>query len=111
MKRPLLIALGAAALGAAGLLSAPTISPLAAQAAPAQAAAVQKTTFSIENMTRAVCPVPVTKAMKDVAGVKSGTVDLAATTAPGTADPKSEDRRTGKDGVGTSGCGWASNHQ
>ena len=29
MKRPLLIALGAAALGAAGLLSAPTISPLA----------------------------------------------------------------------------------
>ena len=80
MKRPLLIALGAAALGAAGLLSAPTISPLAAQAAPAQAAAVQKTTFSIENMTCAMCPVTVTKAMKGVAGVKSVTVDFAAKT-------------------------------
>src|SRR3546814_4384672 len=42
-------------------------------AAPAQAAAVQKTTFSIENMTCAMCPVTVTKAMKGVAGVKSVT--------------------------------------
>src|SRR3546814_2337685 len=50
-------------------------------AAPAQAAAVQKTTFSIENMTCAMCPVTVTKAMKGVAGVKSVTVDFAAKTA------------------------------
>src|SRR3546814_13894427 len=87
MKRPLLIALGAAALGAAGLLSAPTISPLAAQAAPAQAAAVQKTTFSIENMTCAMCPVTVTQAMNGVAGVKSVTVDFAAQTATVIYDP------------------------
>src|SRR3546814_4106273 len=75
------LARGAAAVGSAGLLSAPTISPLAAQAAPEQAAAVQKTTFSIENMTCAMCPVTVTKAMKGVAGVKSVTVDFAAKTA------------------------------
>ncbi|MDT7533005.1 heavy metal-associated domain-containing protein [Sphingobium sp. SA2] len=87
MKRPLLIAIGAAALGAAGLLSAPTFLPLAAQAAPAQAAAVQKTTFSIENMTCAMCPVTVTKAMKGVAGVKSVTVDFAAKTATVIYDP------------------------
>src|SRR3546814_14450504 len=54
---------------------------------PAQAAAVQKTTFSIENMTCAMCPVTVTKAMKGVAGVKSVTVDFAAKTATVIYDP------------------------
>lgn len=87
MKRLVLIASGALALGAAGLLSAPATSPFAAQAAPAQVAAVQTVIFSVENMTCALCPVTVKKAMEGVAGVKSVTVDFDAKTATAVFDP------------------------
>ena len=87
MKLPLIIAAGAVALGAAGLLLAPAISPLAAHAAPAQAAAVQTTTFSIENMTCALCPVTVKKAMEGVEGVRSVEVDFDTKTATVVFDP------------------------
>lgn len=87
MKRLLLIAAGAFVLGAAGLLSAPAISLLDAKAAPAQAVEVQTVTFSVENMTCALCPVTVKKAMEGVAGVKSVTVDFDAKTATAVFDP------------------------
>jgi mercuric ion binding protein len=87
MKLPLIIAAGAVALGAAGLLSVPAISPFAAQATPAQVSAVQTTTFSIENMTCALCPVTVKKAMEGVEGVRSVEVDFDAKTATVVFDP------------------------
>ena len=87
MKRLLIIAAGTVALGAVSLLSASGISLLDARAAPAQAAAVQTTTFSVENMTCALCPVTVKKAMEGVAGVKSVTVDFDAKTATAVFDP------------------------
>lgn len=84
MKRPqtvALVALIALAFSAAGLLSLSAFSPLAAQSATLQAAAVQTTTFKIENMTCALCPVTVKKAMEGVEGVRSVEVDFDAKTA------------------------------
>lgn len=52
----------------------------------------QTMVFAVENMTCALCPVTVRKAMEQVDGVKSVTVDFDAKTAtvvfdPGTATP------------------------
>lgn len=87
MKRLLLIAAGALALGAVGVLSMPVFSPLAAQAASTQVAAVETKTFAIENMTCALCPVTVKKAMEGVDGVRSVEVDFNSKTATVVFDP------------------------
>jgi mercuric ion binding protein len=60
-----------------------------AQDRPAATATAQKqTTFAIENMTCATCPITVKKAMEGVAGVTAVTVDFAAKTARATYDPR-----------------------
>lgn len=59
-----------------------------AQNRPAASATVQRqTTLAIENMTCALCPVTVKKAMEGVAGVNSVAVDFNAKTATVAFDP------------------------
>lgn len=63
-----------------------------AQGQPAtSAAAQQQTTFAIENMTCATCPITVRKAMEGVAGVSAVSVDFEAKTARATYDPRRTD--------------------
>lgn len=60
-----------------------------AQDRPAASATVQKqTTFGIEHMTCAMCPVTVKRAMEGVAGVSEVRVDFEAKTALATYDPR-----------------------
>ena len=87
MNRPLVTAAGALAPGAAGVLSAVAIPPLAAQSAATQTAAVETTTFAVENMTCALCPVTVKTAMERVGGVRSVAIDFNAKTATVAFDP------------------------
>jgi mercuric ion binding protein len=87
MKRPLVLAVSLLALGAAGLLSATAFTPLAAQSTTTEAAATQKASFAVENMTCALCPVTVKKAMEQVKGVQSVAIDFAARTATVVFDP------------------------
>jgi len=87
MKRPLVIAISLLALGAAGLLSPTALTPLAAQSTIAEVAATQTATFAVENMTCALCPVTVKKAMERVNGVQSVRIDYGARTATVVFDP------------------------
>ena len=87
MKRPLIVAAGILALGIAGILSMMAVSPMSAQSASTQVATVETQTFAIENMTCALCPVTVRKAMEGVAGVRSVEIDFDAKTAMVTFDP------------------------
>ncbi|MFZ5610113.1 MAG: heavy-metal-associated domain-containing protein [Pseudomonadota bacterium] len=87
MKRPLILAAALLSLGGLGALALTTISSVAAQSAAQQVAAAQTTTFAIRNMTCALCPVTVKKAMEGVAGVTSVTVDFDAKTATVVFDP------------------------
>jgi mercuric ion binding protein len=88
MKRTKMIVAAALALGAGGSLFARTLSPSSAQSASAQVAvAEQRTTLAIENMTCALCPVTVKKAIGQVPGVKSVAVDFTAKTAIVVFDP------------------------
>ncbi len=54
---------------------------------PAVTAQLRQTTFVVENMTCATCPITVRKAMEGVAGVSAVTIDFAAKTARATYDP------------------------
>lgn len=56
--------------------------PIVADAAQAQ------TTFAIENMTCAMCPITVRTAMESVTGVSAVEVDFDAKTARASYDPK-----------------------
>ena len=58
-----------------------------AQDRPAAATAQRQTTFAIENMTCATCPITVKKAMEGVPGVTAVSVDFASKTARATYDP------------------------
>ena len=87
MKRPLIVAASMLALGAAGILSVTAFSPLSAQSASTHVAAVETKTFAVENMTCALCPVTVKKAMQSVNGVRSVEVDFNAKTAAVVFDP------------------------
>lgn len=51
-------------------------------------AAQAQTTFAIENMTCAMCPITVKKAMEGVVGVRTVEVDFDAKTARATFDPR-----------------------
>lgn len=88
MKRPLILAAGILALGAAGILSVMAVSPMSAQSASTQVATVETRTFAIENMTCALCPVTVKKAMQGVDGVRSVDIDFDAKTATVAFDPE-----------------------
>lgn len=58
-----------------------------AQSAGVQVATIQTATLKIENMTCALCPVTVKKAMEGVEGVKSVAIDFDAKTATVIFDP------------------------
>lgn len=88
MKRTNMISAAVLGLAVAGVLYAGAFLPSTALSASAQAATTeQRQTFAIENMTCALCPVTVKKAMESVSGVKSVAVDFAAKTATVTFDP------------------------
>ena len=87
MKRPLVIAFGLLTLGAVGLLSTAALTPLAAQSTTAQVAATQTAILAVENMTCALCPVTVKKAMEQVKGVRSVAIDFTSKTATVVFDP------------------------
>lgn len=86
MKRSLIIAAGVIALGAGGVLSMFAAAPPGAPSAVI-APTLLTTSFSIENMTCALCPVTVKKAMLGVAGVHSVAVDFDTKTAKVMFDP------------------------
>ena len=78
--------------GAVGLWAAAAGSPAQAQSAGATTAESQSATFAIENMTCALCPVTVRKAMESVSGVTSVSVDFENKTATVLFDPAVTDR-------------------
>ncbi|CEJ16046.1 Mercuric transport protein periplasmic component precursor [bacterium YEK0313] len=86
MKRPLIFAVALLSIAGFGALAATTVFPVVAQSATVQAA-TQTTTFAVQNMTCALCPVTVKRAMEGVKGVKSVTVDFDAKTATVVYDP------------------------
>src|SRR3546814_11487505 len=88
MKRPFIIAACVLALGAAGIMSVTAGSPLSAQSAATQVAVIETQTFAVENMTCALCPVTVKKAMAGVEGVRSVEVNFNAKTATVVFDPE-----------------------
>ncbi len=71
MKRLFILATGILALSAAGLPFATAAAPSSAHAAVVQPATAKTETFAVENMTCALCPVTVRKAMAGVRGVRS----------------------------------------
>ena len=77
----------ARALVGLGGVAETTLPPAAAQATSHDVAASQTTTFAIKNMTCALCPVTVRKAMEGVAGVESVSIDFDAKTATVIFDP------------------------
>ena len=86
MKKTFLI--GLAVVAVAGVGAAVAFDGPAQNRPAATAAAQQQTTFAIEHMTCATCPITVKKAMEGVAGVTAVTVDFAAKTARATYDPR-----------------------
>lgn len=87
MKRPLVLTAALLILGGLGAMSLTAIPSVSAQTAAAQVATARSTTFDIRNMTCALCPVTVKKAMERVAGVKSVRIDFDARTATVVFDP------------------------
>lgn len=84
----------AVALLTFGWMTSHVTTQAAAQSASVQVAAIQTTTFKIENMTCALCPVTVKKAMEGVAGVESVEIDFDAKTATVVFDPTVTDAET-----------------
>src|SRR3546814_16798171 len=86
MKKILLIGLAVLTLAGGGVAFAVGGT---AQDRPATAATAQtQTTFAIENMTCATCPITVKKAMEGVAGVSAVSVDFGAKTARANSDTR-----------------------
>jgi len=87
-KRIAIFAAAIALLGAGGFAALDTLNAARAENPAQQAAANEQTvTLTVENMTCALCPVTVKKAMEGVTGVKSVTVDFEAKTATVVFDP------------------------
>ncbi len=91
MQRSLVLAAALLALGGLGWAAGTIQVPAAAQSTAQQAAVARTRTFAIENMTCALCPVTVKKAIEGVAGVKSVAVDFDAKTATVVFDPSVTD--------------------
>ncbi|MBA3326301.1 MAG: heavy-metal-associated domain-containing protein [Rhodobacteraceae bacterium] len=82
MKRVVVLAFGALMLGL------PALQPVAfAQSATEASPALAKTTFNVDNMTCALCPVTVKSAMSQVEGVQSVKIDFKARSATVVYDP------------------------
>lgn len=72
-----------------GIIGLSTVEIPRAQAQSAEAVTASQTaTFTIENMTCALCPVTVRKAMEGVSGVESVSVDFDQKTATVVFDPR-----------------------
>lgn len=78
-----------ALLGLSGTMGLAFAKGSPAVAQPAVQQATKTTSFDIKNMTCALCPVTVKKAMTDVKGVKSVEVNFKAKTATVVFDPSS----------------------
>lgn len=88
MKRSFAMAMAILTSVAAGtLLAGAGASPLAAQSTQTRVAALHAATFAVDNMTCALCPITVKRAMQRVAGVQSVEIDLASQTAVVQFDP------------------------
>ncbi|MET4702313.1 mercuric ion binding protein [Constrictibacter sp. MBR-5] len=87
MNRPLMLPAALLAVGGFGAVGLTVLPSLSAPPAAAQVAAVQSATFTVENMTCALCPVTVKKAIENVTGVQSVQIDYAARTATAIFDP------------------------
>jgi mercuric ion binding protein len=85
MKKTFLIGLAVLATASGGVALALGST---AQERPAAATAQAQTTFAVQNMTCATCPITVRKAMEGVAGVSAVSVDFSAKTARATYDPR-----------------------
>ena len=83
MKRFSIIAAGALAVATAAIPLAASV----AQPSSNTVTASRTATFAVENMTCALCPVTVKKAMEGVKGVKSVRIDFDAKTATVVFDP------------------------
>jgi mercuric ion binding protein len=87
MKRTLVFVSSALALGLFGPAHGDLSSPVSIKA-HAQAIAIEQTAiFAVENMTCALCPVTVKKAMEGVPGVQSVQIDFEGKTATVVFDP------------------------
>lgn len=88
MKRRLMMAALSAVVGLSGLAAVAIGPRVVVGSAIAQAdEATQTMVFAVDNMTCALCPVTVRKAMEQVHGVKSVAVDFDAKTATVVFDP------------------------
>ena len=85
MKKTFLI--GLAVVAVAGVGAAVAFDGPAQNRPAATAAAQQQTTFAIEHMTCATCPISVRKAMMRVEGVKTVDIDFDSKIASVTFDP------------------------
>lgn len=83
MKRLAIVAGGALAIVTAAI----PLTASVAQPSSNTAAASRTAIFTVENMTCALCPVTVKKAMEGVKGVKSVRIDFDAKTATVVFDP------------------------
>lgn len=86
MNRTMILSAALLGMAVTGFLSAGSLLPSSMMIASARAAAEQRQIFAIENMTCALCPVTVKKAMEGVPGVKSVVIDFEAKTATVTFD-------------------------
>ncbi len=88
MKRIFIIITAIAVIGVSGVMTLTTLATAYADNEAAQAqVGVQTTTFAIEKMTCAACPITVKMAMERIDGVKSVKVDFDAKTATVVFDP------------------------
>lgn len=83
MKRFAIFAGGALAIATAAIPLAASV----AQPSSSTTTASRTATFNVENMTCALCPVTVKKALEGVKGVKSVRIDFDAKTAAVVFDP------------------------
>jgi mercuric ion binding protein len=97
MERSLIFSAALLSLGGFGTVVMTTTSPGAAEPTSVQMAIAQTTTFAIQNMTCALCPVTVRKAIEGVNGVTSVKVDLDAKTVTVVFDPST----TNQDAIAT----------
>ena len=91
MKRHFLLAATCIALLGLAWMAGTTVTSVAAQSAAVQAEGAETKTFAIRNMTCALCPVTVKKAMQGVTGVKLVSIDFDAKTATVVFDPSVTD--------------------
>ncbi len=88
LKRLSILAAAIALSGTGGLAALDALNSARAENSVQQAATrLQTVIFAVENMTCALCPVTVRKAMAGVPGVRSVTVDFEAKTATVVFDP------------------------